>query len=105
MTCLFPKASSDCAEKSAIYSANRQEQASNTSLQGVRDTLRDQFCAEPEGTKSFTYRSDVYRVRINAEVADQSKKLEFVLQRRLPDELDSKIKYITPYKYLYWKML
>ncbi len=105
LTCLFPKASTDCAEKSALYASNRDKTGASSSLQAVQDTLRDQFCAEGESSKFFTYRSDLYRVKVDAEVNDQIKSLEFVVARRMPDDQDTKNNYKAAYKYLYWKML
>ena len=105
LTCLFPKANSDCAEKSAIYINNREDKGASQSMQAVQETLRNQFCAEGEAPKYFTYRSDVYRIKVKAEVNDQSKELEAVVARQLPDAQDIKNNSKAAYKYLYWKML
>jgi hypothetical protein len=55
--------------------------------------------------KKFTFRSDLYRVKVQAEVNGQIRNLEVVLQRKLPDADDMKTQYKAAYRYLYWKML
>lgn len=105
LNCLFPKAVTDCAEKSALYIDKRAEGEAATSTQGVQQMLQQTFCAEGEASKSFTYRSDTYRVTVEATSGNQKKRMEFVVARRLPDDQDTKNQYKSAYKYLYWKML
>lgn len=105
LNCLFPKATTECSEKSALYSASREDLEPAKDNQSIQQTLRDQFCAgDDENTKLFTYRSDVYRVKVSGIVGGQEKKLEYVLSRQLPDG-DAKSQDKGASKYLYWKML
>ncbi len=105
LNCLFPKAVTDCAEKSALYIDKRTEAEAATSSQGVQQMLQETFCAEGEASKSFTYRSDTYRVTVEGSSGGQNKRMEMVVARRLPDDQDTKNQYKSAYKYLYWKML
>jgi len=104
--CLFPKATTDCAEKSVEHFTKMEENGPASSMEQIQDKLKNAFCAEnDEMAKKFTFRSDLYRVKVQAEVFGQSKTLELVLQRKLPDADDNKIQYKAAYRYLYWKML
>ncbi len=104
--CLFPKATTDCAEQSVSHFTELEENGPATSMEQIQDKLKNAFCAEnDEMAKKFTFRSDLYRVKVQAEVFGQHKTIELVLQRKLPDADDNKIQYKAAYRYLYWKML
>lgn len=108
--CLFPKSTNDCAEKSALYLQERTEQGAAGSRAAVKSALQDKFCAEPSETTNildaFTYRSDLYRVRVEGTAGEQKKVLEFVMERGLPEgQGDMRNQQKAAYKYLYWKML
>jgi type II secretory pathway component PulK len=104
--CLFPKSTTECAEKAVDYVTKLEENGPATSMEQVQDKLKNAFCAEnDEMAKKFTFRSDLYRVKVQAEVYGQNKTIELVLQRKLPDADDNKIQYKAAYRYLYWKML
>lgn len=105
LNCLFPKATTECAEKSALYTAYRADQELAKDPTGIQNTLREQFCADDENTKIFTYRSDLYRVTVTGESGSQVKTLEYVVARQKPDDTDTKNQYKSSMKYLYWKML
>ena len=105
LNCLFPKATLDCADKSAIFLNNRADSAAASSSQAVQQALSETFCADGEGSKYFTYRSDTYRVTVEATAGDQRKRLNLIVGRRLPDDQDTKNNYRSAYKYLYWKMM
>ncbi len=105
LNCLFPKATTECAEKSALYSAYRADQELAKDSQSIQNTLKEQFCADDENSKIFTYRSDVYRVNVTGESGLQTKTLEYVIARQKPDDQDLKNQYKSSMKYLYWKML
>jgi type II secretory pathway component PulK len=104
--CLFPKATTECAEKSVEHFTKMEEDGPASSVEQIQEKLKNAFCAEnDEMAKKFTFRSDLYRVKVQAEVFGQRKNLELVLQRKLPDADDNKIQYKAAYRYLYWKML
>jgi type II secretory pathway component PulK len=104
--CLFPKSTTDCADKSALYKAKIDENGPAGSTEQVQDLLKTTFCSENDDiAKKFTFRSDLYRVKVQAEVFGQVKNLELVLQRKLPGDDDNRIQYKAAYRYLYWKML
>ncbi|MBC7660656.1 MAG: general secretion pathway protein GspK [Chitinophagaceae bacterium] len=105
LNCLFPKAATECNDKSALYMASRADQEVLKDSSGITNTLRQTFCADDETTKLFTYRSDVYRVTVTGESGLQTKTLEYVLARQKPDDQDAKNQYKSSIKYLYWKML
>ena len=105
LNCLFPKATTECAEKSALYTQYRADQAVAKDNTSIQNTLREQFCADSDIAKIFTYRSDVYRVTVTGESGVQMKTLEYVISRQKPDDQDAKNQYKSSMKYLYWKML
>ena len=105
LNCMFPKAITECSEKSAIYTANRADLEVAHDTAGIQNTLREQFCADDENLKLFTYRSDVYRVVVTGESGLQTKTLEYVISRQKPDDQDAKNQYKSSMKVLYWKML
>ncbi len=104
--CLFPKANTDCAEKSVEYFNKLEKNGPATSIEQIQEKLKSAFCSETDDiAKKFTFRSDLYRVKVQADVYGQTKTLEIVMQRKLPDADDTKIQYKAAYRYLYWKML
>lgn len=104
--CLFPKANIDCAEKSVEHFNKLEKNGPLSSVEQIQEKLKSAFCSESdEIAKKFTFRSDLYRVKVQAEVYGQTKNLDIVLQRKLPDSDDMKIQYKAAYRYLYWKML
>ncbi|MDQ3235722.1 MAG: type II secretion system protein GspK [Pseudobdellovibrionaceae bacterium] len=107
--CLFPKSTTDCAEKAMEYRIKSDKDGPLAGQPEIQQTLKESFCADsPESEEiinRFTYRSDLYRVKVQAEVFGQSKTLEVVLQRKLPGDDDVKNQYKAAYRYLYWKML
>ncbi len=105
LNCLFPKAVTECNEKSAIYSQYRADQEVAKDSTSINNALRENFCAEDDMTKIFTFRSDTYRVTVTGESGVQVKTLEYVLSRQKPDDTDQKNQYKSAIKYLYWKML
>ena len=105
LTCLFPKAATECNEKSAMYMQYRADQPVASDATSIDSTLRENFCAEDDMTKIFTFRSDTYRVVVTGQSGGQEKTLEYVLSRQKPDDHDQKNQYKSAIKYLYWKML
>ena len=105
LNCIFPKSTTECNDKSALYMASRADQELAKDGSGIQNALREQFCADDENTKLFTYRSDVYRVTVTGESGLQTKTLEYVVARQKPDDQDVKNQYKSSMKYLYWKML
>ncbi|MCX6128386.1 MAG: type II secretion system protein GspK [Proteobacteria bacterium] len=104
--CLFPKANTDCAEKSIGHFRDLEKNGPATSSEQIQEQLKSSFCAEgDEIAKKFSYRSDLYRIRVKAEVYGQTKSLEIVMQRKLPDNDDIKLQFKAAYRFLYWKML
>ena len=104
--CLFPKANTDCAEKSVEHFNKKEKDGPSSSVEQIQEKLKSAFCAENDDiAKKFTFRSDLYRVKVQAEVYGQVKNLEIVMQRKLPDADDMKTQYKAAYRYLYWKML
>ncbi len=104
--CLFPKATTDCAEKSVEHFTKMEENGPSTRVEDIQEKLKNAFCAENDDiAKKFTFRSDLYRVKVQAEVFGQVKNLELVLQRKLPGDDDNRLQYKAAYRYLYWKML
>lgn len=105
LNCIFPKAATECNEKSAMFMQNRQDMGVASDATAINNSLRENFCAEDEMTKIFTYRSDVYRITVTGESGVQRKTIEYVLARQKPDDTDQKNQYKSAIKYLYWKML
>ncbi len=105
LNCLFPKATTECNEKSALYMQYRGDQEVAKDGASISNALRENFCADDEMTKLFTFRSDTFRVSVTAESGLQSKTIEYVLNRQKPDDQDQKNQYKSTIKYLYWKML
>ena len=104
--CLFPKANLDCAEKSVEHFRKLEEAGPASSLEQIQQKLKTDFCAEgDEIAKKFSFRSDLYHINIKADVYGQTKVLDIVMHRKLPDADDSKVQYKSAYRYLYWKML
>jgi len=107
--CLLPQASNTHAEKSLKW-FNPLEDVPKpdpaNSLASVNKMGDDLFGeTDKERMKNFTYLSDTYRVVVQGEVGDQTKKLETVLQRRFPNDEEKKQGINTTYKILYFKML
>ncbi len=105
LNCIFPKAATECNEKSALYMQNRSDQEVVKDAASINNALRENFCADDEMSKIFTFRSDTYRVTVTGESGVQTKTLEYVLSRQKPDDQDQKNQYKSAIKYLYWKML
>lgn len=105
LNCIFPKAATECNEKSALFMQYRQDQEVAKDSTSINNSLRENFCADDDMTKIFTFRSDVYRVTVTGESGVQTKTLEYVLSRQKPDDQDQKNQYKSTIKYLYWKML
>ena len=104
--CLLPKSNEECSEQSALYHNQRQDLPPVSNTGGIKDELIRYHCSSDEAlSKQFTYRSDVFRINVDAQVEDQTRKLSIVVKRGLPDEFDKKEDFKGAYKYLYWKIL
>lgn len=103
--CLLPGSTQACAEKSALFMEGK-DKASVSGGESLKSTLRAQFCANSEKeVQNFGYRSDVYRIKVTGTVEDQSRELNMVVKRGMPDELAEKAGFQSSFQYLYWKML
>lgn len=106
LSCLLPKGSRECAENAAMFASKRAEIGNIQGADGIRQQIGQAYCeTDKEKTQNFTYRSDVYRIRVTGEVGDQKRIIEAVIHRRVPDDLDKREGFKGAYKYLYWKML
>lgn len=106
MNCLLPRAATECAEKAALRYNRPNEVANISSLNGIKQSLNETFClADTKKIKYFAYRSDVYRLKVTGQVGDQFRKMETVVKRGIPDEIDQRNGFVGAYKYLYWKLL
>jgi len=104
--CLLPISLNECAEKAAIAMEKRAEAGAINSGDGIKQFLSQAFCtSEEQKAQLFTYRSDVYRFHVSGQVGDQTVRLEAVVNRRLPDEVQRREGFKGAYQYLYWKML
>lgn len=105
--CLLPESNVSCAERSALYFPYGDKTPDVIdSNAGLEKVLTDVFCErDKEKAKLFTFRSDLYRVTVSGEVGGQTRRVEAVLNRRMPDQTDEKNGFKGTYKYLQWKML
>ena len=102
---MLPKANLECEEKSARYMNQRDKLGSIGDAQSLKTTLSQTFCSSGDVIKRFGYRSDVYRIKVTGQVEDQTRVLEAVVQRGVPDEIDQREGFQGAFKFLYWKML
>ncbi len=104
--CLLPRSIRECPESSTKSYNNREDNGPIANYEETKNRLSREYCSADEKlAKQFTYRTDIFRVNVEALVEDQTRKLSMVLQRGVPDEIDLKDEFKGTYKYLYWKML
>lgn len=109
MTCLMKDKGEEC-RKNAILKMNPAksvDQLENISdFNGLKSRLANVFCETGKNaTKNFTYRSDVFRIKVAAESGTQMRNLELVVTRAPPSGEDTKNNFGGSYKILYWKIL
>lgn len=103
--CLLPKSTRDC-DNSAISYNNRIDTGPITGFGNIQSTISQNYCTpDTNKAKLFTYRTDVFRVNVQATVEEQTRDLSVVMKRGIPDEIDQRDQFTGAYKYLYWKML
>ena len=107
--CLFPESKGECTEKSTLALKLRNEDKTNLGgAKSLKETLRDTLCyaADEKGADDkstwFSEQSSVFRVRSEGSVGDQTKVLEVVVERLMPDP---KKEQNNSYQILYWKMI
>jgi type II secretory pathway component PulK len=107
--CLFPESKGECSEKSALALKTRNSDKTNLGEgKNLKDTLRDALCytVDDKGANDksswFAEQSSVFRVRAEGNVGDQTKVLEVVVERIMPDP---KKEQTRSYEILYWKMI
>ncbi len=106
LSCLLPKGARECAENAAMFATKRAEIGTIQGASAIKQQIEQAFCeSEKEKKETFTYRSDIYRLKVVGEVGDQRRSVEAVVHRRIPDDLDKREGFKGAYKYLYWKML
>ncbi|MBF0442025.1 MAG: general secretion pathway protein GspK [Oligoflexales bacterium] len=108
LSCLLPEGNLQCAEKSAKEMTPCKDETREpiTGSEGVSKFVSEVFCTNDNKMKKwFTYRTDTFRIKSTAEVGNQEKVIEAVIQRQLPDEIEEKEGVQGSYKILYWKMI
>ena len=107
--CLLKQKNQECRER-AVLALNPAEEADRlpdvSGLSGLQSRLGGVFCsAKKDDSEKFTYRSDVFNVKVTGEVGDHQTIIQTVVKRLLPDEIDKRNEFKATYKYLHWKML
>ncbi len=108
--CLFPAAKLECNKKyhEKFIELEEEPSALATSKKEIAGILKDVFCNNSKDEKSknyqkvFTTRSNTFRIKATAEVGSQTRSIEAVISRQIPNP--SK-KITNSSKYLYWKKI
>ncbi|MGE0172169.1 MAG: general secretion pathway protein GspK [Oligoflexales bacterium] len=107
--CLMPESALRCAEKAAKFLVRAEKDDPPEVLgddAGIQKRLSEIFCEDDKKkTNWFTYYTDVFRVVSTGIVGDQTVRLDTVVQRAMPDDIEKNEGFKGTYKYLYWKML
>ena len=106
LSCIRPDKDIDCHEKIALFHHKDSSENEGSGYQYIKEMTQTEYCQQSENmAKMLTYRSDTFRVLIEADSEDQKKRLEVVVHRQLPDAIDKKNSFKGSYKILHWKMI
>tara|TARA_B100001094_G_scaffold329833_1_gene393526 strand:- start:2572 stop:3870 length:1299 start_codon:yes stop_codon:yes gene_type:complete len=108
LSCLL-KSYEKCPEKSYSFFQKDKEdiegQETASSSGQIASYIGKYFCnSDKKANKIFTFRTDTFRVKVDATVGDQSKQLVAVIYRYIPSAKQQEFSNAT-YQMLYWKML
>ncbi len=108
--CLFPGAKSECGEKFEL--SMKQRATDKETLVGdkgqIAAKVREMFCyaggetGDADRTTWFDTRSDVYSIKAQGVVGDQTKTIHAVIERGMPDKAKKQERSFTV---LHWKIM